>query len=395
MRRREDLDIDVFRRHERKRPPRRAATPWLLAALLLVAVFPGDARGQEWIVAPPPRPEQDQRAPRIAKPAEDLFSVNTTLFGILQWAAKSDVAQGSVFGASSLDVTFTVRPTDTMRIFVDVEALVGPGADAKLGTLSRLNDGSEDLLGKDKTVRLFKLIVRQSWLEDRILLSVGKLDVEDYFDRNAFAEEASTQFLSNALVTSPMLRSPVNGPGAALRVSWGDWHYGFGVHGQNDVDGDLSGLPFIVGEVGRRNIFSLRGHYRWWTRVNAVPEDHRRVTWGTGVSIDQLVTPSLGVFVRAGLSRSQGERATSYAWSAGVQFTPPWLGGKDALGIGYSHQQESDARERMAEAYYRFFLADWLLLVADVQWVLSGPNRITGGTNHNLVVPSLRALLQF
>ena len=61
----------------------------------------------------------------------------------------------------------------------------------------------------------------------------------------------------------------------------------------------------------------------------------------------------------------------------------------------HSHQQESDSRERVAEAYYRFVLADWLSVVANVQWVLSGPNQVTGGENHHLIVPGLRALLQF
>ena len=45
-----------------------------------------------------------------------------------------------------------------------------------------------------------------------------------------FAEDEGTQFLGVALLTSPMLKAPINGPGAALRVSWGDWRYGFGVH---------------------------------------------------------------------------------------------------------------------------------------------------------------------
>jgi hypothetical protein len=378
-----------------RRVARLAARCRLVVVLLLVVAFPADVGGQEWIVAPPPDAERNRRAPRIEKPPEDLFAINGAFLGTFQWVAKSDVARGSVFGAGSLDVAVTVRPTDTMRIFIDVQGLVGQGPDEKLGTLSRLNKNADDLLGRDETVRLMKLILRQSWLEDRILFSVGKLDVEDYFDRNAFAEDEGTQFLAAALLTSPMLQAPLNGPGVALRVSWADWRYGFGVHGLDDVDGDLSGLPFIIAELGRRNLFKLRGHYRWWARVSAVPDARDRVTWGTGVSIDQLVASNLGVFVRAGLSRSQGETRTSYAWSAGVQFTAPWLGGKDTAGIGYSHQQDPDARERLAEVYYRFVLADWLSVIANVQWVLSGPNQVSGGENRNLVVPGLRALLQF
>jgi carbohydrate-selective porin (OprB family) len=193
-----------------------------------------------------------------------------------------------------------------------------------------------------------------------------------------------------------MLRPPPNGPGTALRVTVGDWRYGFGVHGLDDVDGDQSGLPFVIGEVGYRNIFALNGHYRLWARVASVREDRDRVTWGAGVSFDQLLTSTLGVFFRAGVSRDQGESLTSHAWSVGFQLTPTWFDrGNDALGVGYSDQREPDGRERVVEAYYRFAMAEWLSLNANVQWVVSGPNTVTGGINRNVVVPGLRAVLSF
>lgn len=344
----------------------------------------------------PPDPDRDDRAPRIAKPREDLFAINGVFLGSLQWIAKSDVARGSVFGSGSLGVTVTVRPSDSTRIFLDVQGVVGQGPDRELGTLSRLNKRADDLQGKDETLRLMKLIFRPSWLEERVLLSVGKLDVEDYFDRNAFAEDEETQFLNAALLTSPMLAPPPNGPGAALRVTVGDWRYGFGVHGLDDVDGDQSGLPFLIGEVGYRNIFALGGHYRLWARVASVREHRDRVTWGAGVSIDQLLTSTLGVFFRAGVSREQGESLTSHAWSVGLQLTPTWFDrGKDALGVGYSEQRQPEGRERVVEAYYRIALAEWLSLTTNVQWIISGPNAVTGGTNRNVVVPGLRALLSF
>lgn len=376
--------------------PGRALRPWALAVLLLAAVLPADdVGGQEWIVAPPPAREGDQRAPRIDRPAEDLLSINGALLSTLQWAARSDAARGHVFGSGSLDVTLTVRATSTMHIFVDVEGLAGQGPDERLGTLSRLNKNADDTLGEDTALRLMKLIVRESWLEDRILLSVGKLDLEDYFDRNAFAEDEATQFLNAAILTSPVLAAPEKGLGGAVRVSWGDWRYALGVSALDDIDGDYAGLPFVIAEIGRRNVFTLRGHYRLWARVSSVFEDRDRITWATGVSVDQLVTPRLGVFFRAGASRTQGERPTSWAWSAGLQFTAPWLGGNDTVGVGYSQQREADGRERVAEAYYRFVLTDWLSVIANVQWVLSGPNQVTGGEHRNLVVPGLRALVQF
>jgi carbohydrate-selective porin OprB len=49
----------------------------------------------------------------------------------------------------------------------------------------------------------------------------------------------------------------------------------------------------------------------------------------------------------------------------------------------------------VVEAYYRFQMAEWLSLTADVQWVVSGPGTSNGGTHRNVVVPGLRAVLSF
>jgi len=374
-----------------RRPGRR-----LLPAWLLVLTLPLAAGAQEWSVPPTPRADVDQRGTRVPKPPEDFLSVNTALFGALQWPVKSDAARGRTFASGSVDVTLTLRPAEWMRIFVDVQGLAGQGPDERLGTLSRLNKNADDTLGKDETVRLMKLVVRTSWLDGRLTASVGKLDVEDYFDRNFFAEDEGTQFLNAALLTNPLLKAPPNGPGVSFRFRTGDWRYALGVHGNDDVFGDLRGRPYVIGEVGRRDLFALRGHYRLWARVSAVPEDRDLVSWATGVSFDQLITPTVGLFFRAGAGRSENDRLTSYAWSTGVQAAPTWLGrDADAIGVGVSEQREPPGRERVVEVYYRVVLGAQLSFVANVQWLPTGVNTLTGAPFRHVVVPGLRALVTF
>jgi carbohydrate-selective porin OprB len=380
------------------RRPREALTAirWLLlAAVLLALARPGTAAAQTEPVSGS-RDELDRRQLALPTPRTEFLSINGSVLGTIQWIANAGTAQGWVFGAGSLDLNVIVRPSDTVRLFLDVEGLLGPGPDQRLGTLSRLNTDAERLEDRDKAFVIRELFLRATWLEERVRFSIGKLDVGHYFDRNFLAEDETSQFLDNALINNPMLKPPPNGPGAALRVSMGDWRLAFGVHAPGDVDDDLSGLPYIIGELGRRNIFSQRGHYRWWARVSSVPDQRDRVTWATGVSIDQLVSSEVGVFLRAGLSRSQGDDLTSHAWSTGVQITPTWLGRpRDRFGAGYSAQREGAGRERMVETYYNLALADWLFLIGNLQWVVSGPNQVTGGMNRNVVVPGLRALVLF
>ena len=373
---------------------RRAAA----AVVLALGVWATAAAGDQQPSDAPAADALDRRHATIprAEPVDTFASLSGALRSGFQWLARSDTARGAVLGLGSLDVNLVLRPADNARVFVDVEGLAGAGADQKLGSLSRLHFDAERLEGRDTHVILKELWLRLAFLDERLRFSLGKLDPGHYFDRNFFAEDDSTQFLDAALLNNPVLKPPPNGPGAAVRASAGDWRYALGVHAPGDVDGDLSGLPFVIGELGRRKIFALQGHYRLWARVGSVPDAREHVTWASGVSIDQLVTRDIGVFVRAGLGRSEGEPLTSRAGSGGVQVTPTWLDrGKDRAGIGYSYQREPDGRETLVETYYTLALLERLSVTANVQWLVSGPNRVTERANRHAVVPGLRALLLF
>lgn len=265
-----------------------------LVAVLLAAVFPAAAWGQP--PAPPAssRDEPDVRESALPK-SSDTLSIQGAFLGGAQWIAASNATRKGVFGAASLDVGALLRASKSTRVFLDLQGLAGQGPDQRLGTLSRLNNDADRLEGRDERLIVRELSLRLSWLDDRVRLSVGKIDVNHYFDRNLFAEDETTQFLSTAFVSVPVLAAPPNAPGAALRVTTGDWRYAFGVYAPEDVDGDLSGVPFIIGEVGYRNIFALQGHYRLWARVRSEQQDRDRVTWAsTSSSLPQWACSSEG-----------------------------------------------------------------------------------------------------
>lgn len=375
---------------------RRAMAIRALACAVLLVASVGDACAQDErsgeIARDRPRDATTAPSPSASAP----LSINGVLRGGAQWIVSPARAKDDVFGYGALDVIVTARPTPHITLLVDGEGYIGPGPNQALGTLSNVNADAGRTEGAQTRFALREAWVRLESADANVRFNVGKLDVTHYFDGNAFAASETRQFLNDALVRNPVLREPPNGPGAAVRVSHGDWRYAFGVHAPDAIDGDLSGLPYVIGELGRRNIFSQRGQYRWWARVGSVPEQRDDVTWGTGVSIDQLVSENIGVFLRAGLSRSDGEALTSHAWSLGVQHAPDWLGRpKDVLGIGYAFQHESAGRERIGEIYYNVSLADWCQIIANVEWIFSGPNQVTGRRNRDVVVPGLRALILF
>ena len=95
-------------------------------------------------------------------------------------------------------------------------------------------------------------------------------------------------------------------------------------------------------------------------REFAFETDHERQTYGGGISIDQLLTPQFGVFVRAGFNQIEGISQTFFAASGGFRWTGPlWNRPRDRLGVGYSFQREMPGDEQVAEVYYNLFLTDY------------------------------------
>jgi hypothetical protein len=332
---------------------------------------------------------QDAEAKKVA--------VGGAARGGVQQVINGRDGQNKLFGEGSLDVTFLVRPMARTTLFVDLEAIAGPGPDRRLGSLSRVNADAETLGGQDE-----KLTAREVWLglrfiNDRLDFFVGKLDPTNYFDRNAFANDETSQFLNAALVNNPMLKQPPNGPGAVVRWDVGrDLSLSLGAHAPNDLGHDLAGGPYGIGEIDFHSARFIDGNYRLWARSSTLPTDHRRQTWGAGVSVDQRLTPQFGVFGRAGFSLIEGTDRTFYAASTGLQWTGPlWDRPKDRLGVGYSFQREVQGEEQLAEAYYNMFLTDRFSVIGNVEWLFTGPNQVTGKTNRDVVIPGVRAVVGF
>jgi len=324
--------------------------------------------------------------------------------GILQQVTNGQRGQNDLFPSGAFDLVLLSRPMVNTTFYVDIEAIAGPGPDRVLGSLSRLNADVETLGlgglgigGQDQ-----RLAIREAWLgfqlfKDRLDLFAGKLDPTNYFDRNAFANDETSQFLDAALVNNPMLKQPPNGPGLVTRWDANrDLGFSLGVLGSREFEEAMFEGPFVVGEIDYHAARLLDGNYRLWARLGSVPDDLQRQTWGMGVSIDHLLTQQLGLFLRGGFSQSDGVPQISSAASGGLQFKAPWVSRpRDRVGAGYTYQWEPIGSEQLAEFYYNVFLTDRLSLIANVQWLISGPNQVTGGGNNNVVIPGLRAVVGF
>jgi hypothetical protein len=383
---------------------------WILALVLVACGCADSVAAQTAPPAPNTTPPQttpsappntlDRRQQFTPVNENALFSLNGIVRSAFEAIMSGEVggqsAEARGFGSGSLELSLAVRPNPSVRLFVDAEGLVGRGPEQVLGSLSRVNSNADSLDGSETKLLLQECWLRFAMASGNVRLTVGKLDPAHYFDRNSYADDDTTQFKNAALLNDPMLKPPPNALGATLRFTVGQWRYAFGAHAPDGLGGDLSGRPYLIAEVGRRNVLRVPGRWQWWVRSGSLEDDRQRTTWGSGVSIDQSITPVVGMFVRCGLSRSEGESLTSNACASGMQFTPGWWQRpKDRLGLGYTYQRESAGSEKLVEAYWSFAVYRLLWVTADVEWLISGPNQESGGTNRHVVLPSVRAALLF
>ena len=325
-------------------------------------------------------------------------AVNGSARGILQQVANAKEGQNQLFGEGAVDLTLQYTPMVLTTLFIDLEAIAGPGPDKKLGSLSRVNADAETLGDQDE-----KLTVREAWLwlrlvNNRLDFFIGKLDLTNYFDRNVFANDETTQFLNAALMNNPMLKQPANEAGITLRWDAGrDLGFSLGGQSTHDLDEDLLSEPFVIGEIDYHSTFLIEGNYRLWVRVSSLsPPNRKQQMYGGGISIDQLLTPQLGVFVRAGVNQIESISRTFFAASGGLRWTGPlWNRPRDRVGVGYSFQRDVPGNEQVMEVYYNLFLTDYLSVIGNVEWLIHGPNQVTGGANNNVVIPGIRAVVVF
>lgn len=293
------------------------------------------------------------------------------------------------YALASADLFFTAGIAQNTVFFADIVGLSGTPPEPELQPLTLVNGYTARL------VRQNELNLREAWLrtevfKQRLALTVGRLDLTNYFDQNAFANDETTQFLSDALVNNQMLGLSSNGTGVAAEF---DPKNGFRVKfgfQQSNVDAtNLSDSFFTLSEAGYTfTPFGLpEGTYRGWFRTDNTPED--RLGKGGGFSLDQKVTNVVGLFGRYGTQRVDLDSERDQFYSAGISFQNGLVfNPRDAWGVGYAKMDlATGEREDLVEGYYNFLLTDRLRLSLHLTHVLERPD---GETKYGYLLPGIR-----
>jgi Carboxypeptidase regulatory-like domain len=295
------------------------------------------------------------------------------------------------YALASADLFFTAKLAQYTSFFADVVALSGGPPDREIPSLTLLNGYTARLVNQNE------LNLREAWLRTEIFnqmlaLTVGRLDLTNYFDRNAAANDETTQFLSDALVNNQMLGLAANGTGFVADIDpKSGVSFRFGVQQSNPDATSLSDSIYSLAEVGYvATPFSLpEGQYRVWYRANNGDVDSKRAF---GVSLDQKLSPVVTMFGRYGTQQVPGDRdhylSVGLSFGNGLVFNP-----LDTWGIGYAQlNMASGDKEKLTEGYYNLRLTDRLRLSFSLQHVLDSPS---SNSRFGYLLPGVRLQAAF
>ncbi|NOZ53829.1 MAG: carbohydrate porin [Gammaproteobacteria bacterium] len=269
-------------------------------------------------------------------------------------------AAGSTYQLASTDLYFTAGLAQNTLFFADIVGLSGTPQDADVEELAQTNGYGARLVKQND------LSLREAWLmtelwSQQLSLIIGRVDLTNYFDANAAANDETTQFLSDALVNNPALGLSENGAGMALVYDpKGVFVIKLGYQQSTDAATNLSDSLYRLVELGyRANPFRLgEGNYRGWYRQDNTGSGLSAY----GISFDQKLTASTTVFSRYGANEVEGDSDDDIHYSLGVRFNNGLgFNPEDAWGIAYASSDfTSDDKEHLLEAYYNLRITEKL-----------------------------------
>ncbi len=309
----------------------------------------------------------------------------------LQSTGEPAEADGHAYQLASADLFFTAGLAQYTTFFADIVGLAGSSPDIEIGGLTLLNGFTARLVQQNQ-VNLREAWLRTELLSQKFAVTAGKLDLTNIFDRNAAANDETSQFVSDALVNNPALGLTANGAGVAGVF---DPKNGLvlkaGLQQSSTEATNLSESLFSLAEVDYVARFPglSEGNYRAWFRNDNSGEGQHQAF---GLSLDQKLNNTFMLFGRYGLSEAADDQDHFYSFGFQIQ-NGLVVSPQDAWGVGYSDVDlAAGDKEKLFEAYYNFFISDKLRLSFHLAHQLEQP---AGTPETGFFVPALRLQADF
>lgn len=313
--------------------------------------------------------------------------------GVATASLQAEFIQNTKYlGVGSFDIFAFTSFGKNALLFFDLEAIGGNGPDVLIPNFSGLNADAGSTQSSDKIDRL---TVLEAWTEFKALreiftVTLGKIDLTNYFDNNLHANDETSQFISNVFVNNPVLPAYSNAPGVRFRTTFLNRFYvQYGLQLVNLEEIDLMKNHFKILETG----FKLFPNTGWEGNYRIFGFEHPFASYsqGYGVSVDQIIANHFNLFGRYG--RNKSKMAEWYgieeAWSVGLGVKQNFFNREFKIGIAYSEtfKFQHEETERLVELYLSNQLNRWVFVSPHFQWLMQSEfedkRHILGGLRLN------------
>ncbi len=208
--------------------------------------------------------------------------------------------------------------------------------------------------------------------------TLGIIEAPAYIDGNEYANDEVSQFMNDIFVNSTLANLPVYDVGAALEIELGEWSVNAVVmDSEND---DRNDYTYYAVQISRQMSTQWgTGNYRLYafsTDDEFIDNDGtgEDSLSGLGISIDQQISESVGIFARLGIQDDEVPVDHDEMFSLGLSVAGNnWDRPNDVVAAGVAFlngAKESGIDDTTAlEAYYSLVFSDYFDFTADIQWI--------------------------
>jgi len=326
------------------------------------------------------------------RPGQFFFNgqTNAIIQSNVQKNDRFSTATGSInlFASSSFG--------DNILLFIDLEAIGGNGPDEFSSTITSLNGDAGSTQSEDGFDRI---VVNEAWVEflfinEIFTVTAGKIDLTNYFDNNAVANDENSQFITGIFIDNPTFIVPPNSPGLRIRTTiLKRFYIQYAISKAENTGKDIFNDLFQVAGFGFK-LFPL-SDYEANFHIYGYSYPYADYSLGFGVSIDQSIAKRFTIFGRIG--NNENTLADWYgiksSWSTGLQFMESFFSEPTIIGIGYGQIKSTDVtikNEDSFELYLRQNINTWISLSTHFQYISN-----TSVVNNNYSLIGLRVNFTF
>ncbi|MDR2666111.1 MAG: carbohydrate porin [Endomicrobium sp.] len=246
----------------------------------------------------------------------------------------------------------------------------------------------------------------ESFFCNRLNIDLGKFGISKHFDKNSYADDTSTQFLTGSFVSNGTIESL--GDRLGLRANYAldrfDIDYGYFSSINNTFDNNGFNILQINYKPSKKENYRIYGWMDNRKKDFILKENkpkQKSKTFGMGVSLDREINKQIAIFARFGYKNPYIQtKSPSLLWSGGTQIKGSLLSRtNDTIGLAigqiyasnFTKKYSNKHPETQIELYYKLVISDNLAISPVLQCAVHPK----GKTRENLFIYGIRTHFKF